>query len=72
MIFDEANAVITEKLTGRTIQHVVRNGKVLEIYTDDGHIIQLQADVDGDIHYKGMSVKITLEGLDVFGEIGKF
>ena len=63
MNFDESNARITESLTGRTIEHVYRKGKELLIYTTCGHEIKLQADVNGDIHFKGCGVKIMLEPL---------
>ncbi len=69
-IFDEANAVLTEQLTGRTIDYVVRNGKVLELYTTDGHVVKLQADVDYDIHHNGTDVKVMLEGVSMFGIAG--
>lgn len=72
MTFDESNAEITNALTGRQISHIVRNGKILEFYTEDGHVVKLQADVNGDIHYHGTDVKIMLTGVTLQGQAGQF
>ena len=61
MTFDESNSKITEHLTGRTIDHVIRNGKVIELHTTCGHCIKLQSDVNHDIHFVGQSVSIMLD-----------
>lgn len=68
MTFDESFAHITNELCGRTIDHVVRNGKVLELYTTCGHIVKLQADDQYDIHYAGTGVNIQLDGIGIFGK----
>ena len=70
MTFDESNGLITTELTGREVDHVIRNGKVLELHTKDGHCIKLQSDDKHDIHYAGTSVNIILDSLSVFGEAG--
>jgi hypothetical protein len=68
MTFDESNGKITTEFTNRTIDHVVRNGKVLEFHTTCGHCIKLQSDDNHDIHFAGTSVSIAIEGLDLFGK----
>jgi len=68
MTFDESNSKITEEMTGRTIDHIVRNGKVLEFHTACGHCIKLQADDKHDIHYLGTSVSIVLDPMLLYGE----
>ena len=60
MTFDESFAKITSEFTGRTVDHVVRDGKVLNFHTTCGHCIKLQADDKGDIHYLGTGVQIML------------
>ena len=65
MNFDESNAKITEHLTGKVIDHVVRNGKELEFHTACGHCIKLQSDINHDIHFKGQSVSIMLRPLQL-------
>lgn len=72
MTFDESNAKITEHLTGKTIDYVVRNGKVLELYTTCGHCVMLQADTKHDIHFKGQSANIILSPLSIGSTQGKF
>lgn len=68
MTYDESNGKITTEFTNRTIDHVVRNGKVLEFHTTCGHCIKLQSDDNHDIHFSGTSVSIAIEGLDLFGK----
>lgn len=63
MTYDESNGKLTTELTGRTIEHVERKGKEIVICTTCGHRITLQADVNGDIHYKSTGVSIALEGM---------
>jgi len=70
MTFDESNAAITEQLTGRTIEHVVRNGPVLEFVCSDGHVVKLQADVKGNIHYRGTDVRIMLPEVSAMSVAG--
>jgi hypothetical protein len=70
MTFDESNARITNELTGRTIDHVVRNGKALELHTACGHCVKLQSDVNHDIHFAGTSVHIKLDPMELFGAGG--
>jgi len=60
MTFDESNAHITEQLCGRTIDQVVRVGKVLEFRTSCGHVVKLQACKDFNIHFVGTDVRIIL------------
>jgi hypothetical protein len=63
MTFDESHAAITESLCGRTIEYVGRVGKQLEFACSDGHVVVLQADVNGDIHFVRRDVRIVLPGL---------
>ena len=70
MTFDESNGKITTELTGRTIEYVERNGKELTICTSCGHRIRLQADINGDIMYKGTGVRIILPGLGTVSHKG--
>jgi len=70
MTFDESNGHITTEFTGRTVDHVVRNGKVLEFHTTCGHCIKLQSDESHDIHFAGTSVHIVVAGLDLFPQQG--
>ena len=72
MTFDESNSRITDYLTGRKINYVVRNGKELEFYTDDGHCIVLKADVNGDIHFKRQNVKVAISLPSMLGAAGNF
>lgn len=65
MTFNESNAKITESFTGRTIDHVVRNGKILEFHTTCGHCIKLQSDVNHDIHFGGQDVRIVLDAIQM-------
>lgn len=70
--FDEANARLTNELTGRTIDHVIRNGLDLEIVCTDGHVVVIAATVDHHIVHKRTDVRVMLHGVSVFGEAGKF
>ena len=70
MSFDEANAAITEQLTGRTIEHVVRNGLVLEFHTTCGHVGKLHADVEFNIRHRGTDGKIILPDVAAVGVLG--
>jgi len=70
MTYDESNGKITQELTNRTIDHVVRNGKVLELHTTCGHCIKLQSDDKHDIHFAGTSVHIALDGIGMLGQQG--
>jgi hypothetical protein len=70
MTFDESNGKITTEFTGRTVDHIVRNGKVLEFHTTCGHCIKLQSDDKHDIHFAGTSVHIAVQGLDLFPQQG--
>lgn len=70
MTFDESNAQLTEQLTGRQIDHLARVGKELEVVCCDGHVVVLQADINGDIHFKRTDVRIMLPGVDMFGKEG--
>lgn len=72
MTFDESNAHITESLCGRTIEYVYRDGKVLVLRTTCGHEVQLQSDLNHDIHFKGCAVKIQLKPLILGAELGNF
>ncbi len=60
MFFDESDSKITDHLCGKEILHVVRKGKVLEFHSVCGHVIKLQACINGDIHFRGLSVNIIL------------
>ncbi len=71
MTFDESNAMLTEQLTGRTIDHIVRKGKELEFICNDGHVVILQADINGDICYKKTDVRIMLPGVNMFSDAGR-
>lgn len=66
--FNESNARLTDQLAGRTIDHLVRNGKEIEIICTDGHTVVIQADVNGDIHYKRTDVRIVLPSLSAVGQ----
>lgn len=68
--YDESNAAITEQLCGRTIESVVRNGLILEFRTVCGHVVKLQADVNGDIHFRGTDVSIMLPDVTSMGISG--
>ena len=70
MTYEESNAGITEGLTGRKIDFVARNGKVLEIHTVCGHVVKLQSDVAGDIQHKGTGVSIVMPSLCTMIERG--
>ena len=70
MNFDEANARITTELAGRTVDWVERNGKEIDIVCTCGHVITLQADVKGDIHYKKTGVRIVLRNLPISPQLG--
>jgi len=70
MTFDESNSLITDHLTGKTVDYVVRNGKVLELHMTCGHCVKLQADVNHDIQFSGQSVNIVLPHLDLGVALG--
>lgn len=72
MTFDESNARITSAFTGRTIEYVFRKGKELVFHTSCGHEISIQADVNGDIHFRRQGVRIVLPGVDALNEVGEF
>ena len=72
MTFDESNSRITEHFTRRTTDFVVRNGKELEFHMTDGHVIVLQADVNGDIHFKRQNVKVAISLPPMLGVAGNF
>lgn len=71
MTFDESNAMITDRIAGKVVAHVERVGKELHFVLEDGHIIVLQADVNGDIHYKKTSVCVQLPRVKIEGMAGK-
>lgn len=68
---NESNARITEQLTGRTIDHVIRKGKEIEMVCTDGHVVVIQADINGDIHHKRTDVRIMLPGVNMSGLAGR-
>lgn len=70
LTFNEANARLTELLCGRTVDCVMRKGKELIIVLTNGCQITMQADVNGDIHYKGHETKIYLSGIDMGSDQG--
>ncbi len=70
MLFDESNAAITQNLCGRTIEYVVRDGKVLEFHTACGAVVRLQACTKGDIHFVGADVRIVLPEISSNGMLG--
>jgi len=65
MTFDESNAKITTELTGRTIDHVVRNGLELEIHCTCGHVVVLAATVDHHIVHKRTDVSVIVPGVSM-------
>ena len=71
MTFDESNAYLTQEFAGRRIDYVVRKGKELEFVCTDGHVVIIQADVNGDIHFKQTDVRISLPGVDMFSKVNK-
>lgn len=71
MTFDESNAHLTQELAGRRIDYIVRKGKELIFVCTCGHQVVLQADVNGDIHFKRTDVSIVLPGVEMFSEAGK-
>jgi hypothetical protein len=72
MTYDESNAALTMGLCGRTIDHILRLGKELHFVCTDSHIIVIQADTQGDIHFKRRDVRIVLPGLNATDELGRF
>jgi len=70
MRYNEANAYLTNELTGRTIHSVERKGKEITFVCSDGHAVTIQADVNGDIHYKSTGVRVQLPGFSVVGGVG--
>lgn len=71
MQMNEANARITEQLTGRTIDHVIRNGKDIELVCMDGHVVVLAVDTQGNIQHKKTDVRIVLPGVTMNGVAGR-
>jgi hypothetical protein len=71
MIYDNSDSRITDQLSGRTIDHVIRSGKQIELVCADGHVIILQADIDGDIHHRKTDVRITLPNVSMLGGYGR-
>lgn len=63
-------AKITDKLAGRTIDKVYREGLELRIDTTDGHSIVLAADVNFNIQLKKTDVKIFVPPVSLFGKGG--
>jgi len=70
--FDEANARLTNELTGRTIEYIFRQGKELLIQTTDGHTVVLQVDVDGNIQHKRTDATVVIPGVRLFAKEGRF
>lgn len=68
--YDESNARLTDELTGRTIDHLIRKGLEIHIVCTDGHTVVIQADDNGEIHYKRTDVSIMLPGVSMFSEVG--
>jgi len=68
---DVTDSKITDQLSGRTIDHVIRNGKQLEFVTTDGHVVVLQSDINYNIQHFKTDVRIVLPGVSMFGEAGK-
>jgi flagellar basal body rod protein FlgF len=62
---------ITEALTGRTIDYVIRGDHSITLCTVCGREISLESDKDGNIQLKNVGVKIKLQGLSLFGDQGK-
>lgn len=71
MTFDESNAILTQELAGRRIDYLVRKGKELHIVCTDGHIVVIQSDTMGDIHFKRTDVSIVLPGVEFLSKAGK-
>jgi hypothetical protein len=70
MTYDESDAMITQELCGRTIDHVERVGKQIDIVTTCGHVITLQSDVYDEIQYVKTGVRVTLPGISVMPDLG--
>ena len=62
-MLDESDGVLTNELSGRTINKIYRKGKILEIQCFDGHVINIMADNNGDIRFYSKSVKRVERGL---------
>lgn len=67
--YNESNAQLTNALCGRTIDHIVRAGKELEIVCTDGHVVVIQADINGDIHHKKTDVRVMLPPLSAISKV---
>lgn len=72
MTYDESNAELTDKLTGRTIAFIARQGKELIIQTTDGHSVVLQADQHGNIMYKRTDCSVVIPGVSLNPRPGQF
>lgn len=70
LTFDEANAQITEAMTGRTVEYVERVGKELHFCMTDGHVVVVQATVDGHIVRKRVDVRIVVPAVEVHSAAG--
>lgn len=71
MTYDESNAQLTDRLTGKVVDHVERVGKELHFVLTDGHTVVIQSDVNGDIHFKKQNVSIQLPSIQINGFAGK-
>jgi len=74
LTYDESNAMITNVMSGRTVDRVYRTGKELTIVFTDNMEITLASDVDHDIHYLDHTVKVYMAGIGagmVLGKVGK-
>lgn len=63
------NGSITDHLAGRTIDHVIRDGRDLIFCCVDGAEVRLRSDVQHNIRFVSKSVKIVVPGANVKGAI---
>lgn len=66
MLLDD-DSKITDQLSGRTIDYVIRNNKDLEIVTTDGHTVVIASDIDHDIQFKRTDVRVVIPRVSMDG-----
>ena len=71
-LLDESNGRLTQELVGRTIDHVVRKGLQLELVTECGHRVVIQADTNYNIHHIKTDVAVVVPGVTMKSIAGDF
>ena len=68
---ESRDGILSHELNGKQIYFCERRGKEIHIVTYCGHAIVIQADVNGDIHFKCTNTTVIPPSVVLFGDPGK-